>query len=79
MRRVSGIEGAAYIWHDTITEILKNKKNVEFTKPVEVQEAWINPYTGALAKYKSRPNILEYFKAGTEPKDKTDLTYLKQF
>ncbi len=79
MRRVSGIEGAAYIWHDIITELLKDKENKAFDKPTEIKEAWINPYNGTLSRYQWRPNILEYFKAGTEPKERVDLGYLRQF
>jgi 1A family penicillin-binding protein len=79
MRRVSGIEGAAYIWHDIITEYLKDKPNKSFDEPENIQEAWINSYTGSLAKYTGRPNILEYFKSGTVPQGKVDLSYLKQF
>jgi len=79
MRRVSGIEGAAYIWHDIITECLKDSPNKEFEKPSTIQEAWINSYNGALSKYQGKPNTLEYFKPNTVPKDKVDLSYLKQF
>jgi membrane carboxypeptidase/penicillin-binding protein len=79
MKQVSGIEGAAYVWHDIITECLKNSQNEPFVKPDGVSQAWVTPSTGALAKYQGRPNILEYFKSGTEPKDKVDLSYLKQF
>ena len=79
MKRVSGIEGAAYIWHDIMTECLANVPDKEFEKPKDIKEAWISPYSGAIATYQGRPNILEFFKSGTEPGSKTDLTYLKQF
>lgn len=80
MKQVSGIEGAAYIWHDVMTDILKNTADKAFTKPSNIVEAWINPYTGGLAAYKSSPNILEIFKAGTAPTSTNpDLSYLKQF
>ena len=79
MRRVSGVEGAAYIWHDIITECLKDSPNKEFEKPATIQEAWVNSYNGALSKYQGSPNTLEYFKPNTVPKDKVDLSYLKQF
>jgi 1A family penicillin-binding protein len=79
MKRVSGVEGAAYIWHDIITECLKDAPNNSFTPPANIVESWINPRTGALATRPSRPNVLEYFKAGTVPTDKANLLYLKQF
>ncbi len=79
MKRVSGVEGAAYIWHGVITECLKNTENEVFAKPSDVEEAWVSPYTGTLSAYKSKPNILEYFKKGTVPTAKIDLNYLKQF
>jgi 1A family penicillin-binding protein len=79
MKQVSGIEGAAYIWHDIITECLEATENEQFEKPDGIEEAWINPYTGVIATYKSAPNILEYFKKGTIPSTKVDLSYLKQF
>lgn len=79
MRRVSGIEGAAYIWHDIITECLKNVPNESFQEPVGITKAWINPYTGALASYEGRPNIQEFFKPGTAPQKTINLSYLRQF
>jgi membrane peptidoglycan carboxypeptidase len=79
MKKVSGVEGAAYVWHEVITNVLKDKPNDQFVKPDTIKEAWITPSTGALAKYQGKPNLLEYFKEGTEPKDKVDLSYLKQF
>jgi len=79
MRKVSGVEGAAYIWHDIITKAMANKPNQEFAKPATIREAWINSYTGALATWQGRPNVLEYFKEGTVPTGNPDKSYLKQF
>jgi membrane peptidoglycan carboxypeptidase len=79
MRNVSGVEGAAYIWHDVITAAMADKPNQPFAKPASVKEAWINPYTGALASRQGSPNILEYFKDGTIPGVNPDKSYLKQF
>lgn len=79
MKYVSGVEGAAYVWHDIITQCLQNSDNEDFIKPASIEEAWISPYTGALASYKARPNKLEYFKKGTVPGIKVDLGYLRQF
>ncbi|MEI6266852.1 MAG: PBP1A family penicillin-binding protein [bacterium] len=79
MKNVSGIEGAAYIWHDIITDALSTKPDTAFPKPSGLTEAWINPSTGGTVNSKYSPNILEYFKDGTVPGSKIDLTYLKQF
>jgi membrane peptidoglycan carboxypeptidase len=79
MDEVSGSEGAAYIWHDVITACLSNVPNQSFAMPSDIQEAWVSPYTGALATYQGKPNILEYFKPNTAPGSKVDLSYLKQF
>jgi len=68
MRQVSGIEGAAYVWHDIMTDILASVPEKAFTKPAGLEEAWINPYTGKKATYNGGYNLLEYFKNGTSPK-----------
>lgn len=68
MKQVSGIEGAAYVWHDIMTDILANTPDEAFTKPEGIEEAWINPYTGKKATYNGGYNLLEYFKTGTSPK-----------
>jgi len=68
MKQISGVEGAAYIWHDVITDILAKVPDKAFIRPSTIEEAWINPYTGKVATYKGGSNVLEYFKAGTVPK-----------
>lgn len=55
MKQVSGIEGAAYVWHDVMTDILANTPDKAFTKPSGIVEKKIN-------------GRIEYFKSGTEPK-----------
>lgn len=55
MKQVSGIEGAAYVWHDVMTDILANVPDKAFTKPAGIVEKKVN-------------GVVEYFKAGTEPK-----------
>ena len=52
----SGITGAAPIWHDIMTELLKDKPNEAPSKPDTVV---------SVSCYFGRP---EYFLAGTEPK-----------
>lgn len=79
MKRVSGVEGAAYIWHDVIDEIHKGLAKESFKKPKDIATEWISPYTGGKASYEGAPNILEYFVPGTEPPVRPDLSYLNQF
>jgi 1A family penicillin-binding protein len=79
MSRVSGVEGAAYIWQDVMKGIHKGLPAEEFVKPAGIATAWVNPLTGLLATYNGAPNILEYFVPGTEPKKNQDFGYLNQF
>lgn len=79
MARVSGVEGAAYIWHDIIAGIHKDLPAEDFERPEGLNEVWVNPYTGLKVTNHSKPNILEIFIPGTEPADKPDFDYLKQF
>jgi 1A family penicillin-binding protein len=81
MARVSGFEGAAYIWQDVMKGIHKGLAVEQFQRAAGTIEVWINPRTGALAKRQIRPYYKEVFIVGTEPKDKQkiDLSYLDQF
>lgn len=79
MRYVPGLEGAAPIWNEIMTNIHAKLKKQAFKKPKGLTEAWINPYTGRAATYHGGSNILEYFIPGTEPKDTQDLKYLNIF
>ena len=79
MRNVSGVEGAAYVWHDIISAALANVPDKAFAQPSTIQQAWISPWNGGPANWKGSPNILENFKAGTVPTTNSDLSYLKQF
>lgn len=79
MARISGIEGAAYIWQDVMKNLHKGLAAEEFVKPDGLSTAWVNPLTGIPATYQRAPNILEYFIPGTEPKKNQDFSYLKQF
>ncbi len=79
MKNVSGVEGAAYVWHDIMTAALADKADTPFPKPANIKQAWVNPYTGALATWQGSPNILEYFKEGTIPTTNPDRSYLKEF
>jgi 1A family penicillin-binding protein len=80
MKKVSGVEGAAYLWNEIITNVMANTESKPFAKPEGLSEKWISPYTGGTTNSQTKPNILEYFKAGTEPTSaKPDLGYLKRF
>lgn len=80
MRQISGIEGAAYVWHDVMTDIMASTSDKAFVKPASVKEVWINPYNGGLATYNGGSNVLEYFKEGTVPTStRPDTSYLKVF
>lgn len=68
MARVSGVEGAAYIWNDIMKLLHKDLPAETFTKPNDLTEIYINPKTGAKSSSSAPPNILEYFIPGTEPK-----------
>jgi membrane peptidoglycan carboxypeptidase len=79
MARVSGVEGAAYIWHDVMADIHLGLPAESFTKPDGLSEVWVNPSTSAAVKKQSNPNILEYFLPGTEPSEKPSFDYLDIF
>lgn len=79
MGQISGIEGAAYVWHDIFTGILKDKPDIAFEKPQGLSEVWINPSTFAKAPKEGSPYVLEYFLPGKEPTPKPDFSYLNQF
>lgn len=79
MAKVSGVEGAAYIWHDIIAAIHKDLPAENFERPNGLTELWVNPLTGLKATSQNKPNIPELFIPGTEPADKPNFDYLRQF
>ncbi|MEK7447631.1 MAG: PBP1A family penicillin-binding protein [Patescibacteria group bacterium] len=79
MGQISGIEGAAYIWHDILEGIIKNQPDIAFEKPKGLSEVWVNPSTFAKAPKEGSPYVLEYFLPGKEPSTKPDFSYLNQF
>jgi len=66
----SGITGAAPIWHQIMTLVLKNKVNETFKVPSGVIGLEYCSSTGG-AKKDGCQNSFEYFIAGTEPKKDT--------
>jgi membrane peptidoglycan carboxypeptidase len=79
MGQISGIEGAAYIWHDIFEGIIKNQPDIAFEKPKNLSEVWVNPSTFAKAPREGNPYVIEYFLPGKEPSLKPDFSYLNQF
>ncbi|RJO61480.1 PBP1A family penicillin-binding protein [candidate division WS5 bacterium] len=79
MGQISGIEGAAYVWHDVMEGLIKDKPDIAFEKPRNMSEVWVNQYTFAKAPRDGSPYSLEYFLPGTEPKTKPDFSYLDVF
>lgn len=63
----SGVTGAAPIWNDIMTIVLKDKINEQFSVPTGVVAREVCSTTGG-AKNSSCSNRVEYFIAGTEPK-----------
>lgn len=79
MKTVSGIEGAAYIWNEVIKAVHVGLPAEEFLKPEGLEEQWIDPKKGTLAKVQRNPYALEYFVPGTAPTATVDLSYLNRF
>ncbi len=79
MGQISGIEGAAYVWHDIFEGILANQPDIAFQKPQGLSEAWVNPYTFSKAPRSGPPYVIEYFLPGKEPAAKPDFSYLNIF
>lgn len=62
----SGVTGAAPIWNQIMTEVLKDKVNESFKVPSDVKTVEICSTTGG-PKKDGCSNRFEYFIAGTEP------------
>lgn len=69
----SGITGAAPIWNEIMTEVLKDKVNETFKVPSGINGVEICSSTGG-PKNEKCSNRFEYFIAGTEPKKDTFTT-----
>lgn len=66
----SGVTGAAPIWNEIMTYVLKNSVNESFKVPSGVVSREICSVTGG-QKSETCANRFEYFISGTEPKDDT--------
>ena len=79
MGQISGIEGAAYVWHDIFDGILAGQPDIAFEKPKDISEVWVNPSTFAKAPRDGSPYVIDYFLPGKEPTLKPDFAYLNVF
>ncbi|HWY79219.1 MAG TPA: transglycosylase domain-containing protein [Candidatus Sulfotelmatobacter sp.] len=73
---VTGITGAAPIWHDIMTELLKNKKSEISQKPPDVFGETVCTTTGLIASKNGNgcPTRFEYLIGGKNPKAPTITT-----
>ncbi len=67
MKNVSGVAGAAPVWHDVMTWYLKDKPVEQFLRPDGLVERTVDSVSGLLPTKHSTP-IKELFIPGTEPK-----------
>lgn len=67
MRGVSGISGAAPIWHDFMEESLKDRPVAEFSEPPGLVRREVCPETGELPSRWCPNRRIELFVEGTEP------------
>jgi 1A family penicillin-binding protein len=72
MRGVSGISGAAPIWHDFMQAALKGKPVRQFLQPEDLVEVEICALSGLRAGSNCPHRRQELFIAGTEPQEECD-------
>lgn len=75
MRDVSGITGAAPIWHDVIEEALSGRPPRRFVRPEALVQAEVCLPSGLKPTARCARRRLEWFKPGTEPS--TEDTYYR--
>jgi penicillin-binding protein 1C len=68
MREITGIVGAAPIWNQFLTEILKGKAKTEFVRPQDIIDQKICKLTGELDDGICPETVYDKFISGTEPK-----------
>jgi len=73
MRNISGISGAAPIWHDFMEEALQGTPVESFQRPRGIVEVEICPLSGLLPSPSCPHRRRERFIAGTEPTAECDL------
>ncbi len=69
MRHVSGVAGAAPIWHDFMEEVLKGRPAQEFVEPEGLVRVEVCALSGKLPSPHCPHRKTELFIAGTEPRE----------
>lgn len=67
MKDVTGLTGAAPIWHETIRKVLEGKPKTDFTRPEGLVQAEVCALSGLLPTPDCGHTRTEWFIAGTEP------------
>jgi len=67
MVSISGIEGAAPIWNETMTELLKTRPQEDFVRPLGISDALICKLSGLADDGLCPEKITEHFIEGTKP------------
>lgn len=73
MKQVTGITGAAPLWHDVMAVVLSEMPVVEFSQPEGLVQREVCATSGKLPNPSCPHRIMEYFIAGTEPGETCDL------
>lgn len=67
MKDVTGLTGAAPIWHETIRKVLEGKPKTDFVRPEGLVQAEVCALSGLLPTPDCGHTRTEWFIAGTEP------------
>lgn len=78
MRHVSGVTGAAPIWHDFMEEVLEARPVEEFVEPAGLARVEVCALSGQLPNPYCPHRRTELFMAGTEPKETCQMHRLFQ-
>ncbi|MGD8455832.1 MAG: penicillin-binding protein 1C [Anaerolineales bacterium] len=76
MRDVTGLTGAAPIWHDSIRAFLQGMPEVAFQKPPNIIEVEICKLSGLLPTDYCHRTTTDWFIPGTEPRDPDNIHQL---
>jgi membrane peptidoglycan carboxypeptidase len=68
MKDVTGLSGAAPIWHDVMAYYLKDKPPEWYLRPAGLMDVRVDGVSGLLPTDRSPSTILEMFLEGSEPK-----------
>lgn len=73
MYKISGVDGAAPIWHDFMQYILKEKPKNDFIVPNGLNRIEICEISGKKPTELCKERALEWFVKGTEPQEEDDI------